>query len=152
MAELTTKGITTPELAALVDLAERPRSEGWSLRAALVRYAQPEPMRVSRLLDLSRRLEFAVADHMAELRAEGDELWGAIERAPAGDDSRLVGMLRAMREIDRLGDELAAWAARRQGERPDAAVDAVVDDLTARLEELGVPEQGPPPPGFRGRG
>lgn len=152
MAELTTKGITSPELASLVDLAERPRAEGWSLRAALVRYAQPEPMRVSRLLDLARRLEFAVAEHMAELRSDGDELWVALDGTPGEDESQLVGMLRAMREIDRLGDTLAEWAVAGGPKRPDAEVDAVVDDLTVRLEELGVPEQAPPPPGFRGRG
>src|SRR5690606_27230592 len=93
MAELTTKGITNAGLASLVDLAERPRVEGWSLRAALVRYAQPQPMRVSTLLDLSRRLEFAVADHMADLRSDGDDLWAALEREPADDESQLVGML-----------------------------------------------------------
>lgn len=152
MAELTTKGIDVPELAALVDLAERPRADGWSLRAALVRYAQPEPMRVSRLLDLYRRLEFALAEHLAELRSDGEALWSALDADPAADEPHQVGMLRAMREIDRVGDDLAAWAARREGDRPDAAVDAVIDDLTTRLDELGVPEQGPPPPGFRGRG
>lgn len=152
MAELTTKGITNRSLAALVDLAERPRTEGWSFRASLVRYAQPEPMRVSRLLDLYRRLEFAVAEHLDELRADGDELWAAVEADATDGEPQVVGILRAMREIDAVGDDLAAWAVRREGERPDDAVDAVIDDLTTRLDELGVPEQGPPPPGFRGRG
>src|SRR5262249_41526556 len=52
-----------PELARLVDYAERPRRDDWSLRAALVRYAQPEPQRVSAILDLVRRIEWALRPH-----------------------------------------------------------------------------------------
>ena len=53
--------IEPPELARLLDFAERPRTQDWSLRAALVRYAQPRPQSVSDLLDLVRRLEAALA-------------------------------------------------------------------------------------------
>ncbi|HOT80166.1 MAG TPA: hypothetical protein PKY13_09275, partial [Microthrixaceae bacterium] len=60
-----------PELAELVDFPERPRTENWSLRAALTRYAQPQPMRVSRLLDVVRRIEAAFAADLAVLRSDG---------------------------------------------------------------------------------
>ena len=52
--------IEPPELAALVDPAERPRAENWSLRAALTRYAQPQPQRASAVIELLRRTEAAL--------------------------------------------------------------------------------------------
>ena len=55
------KPITPPELAALIDVSERQRAGDWSLRAALCRYAQPQPVRVSALLDLVRRIEEGAA-------------------------------------------------------------------------------------------
>src|SRR5205823_304392 len=94
-----------------------------SLRAALCRYAQPQPVRVSAVLDLVRRIEFA------------------LQGASAADDAFLVELLRAAAELDRLGDALAEWAVDRAGERPDAAVDAVTADVARRLEALGVPHE-----------
>lgn len=150
--------IAPPELAALVEVAESPRSANWSLRAALTRYAQPQPMRVSRLLDAVRRTEFALAAHTDVLRAEGPALWAALDagdtRIADVDASELVlGLLACAREIDGLGDLLVAWAVDRQGVRPDAEVDAVTDAVSARLDALGVArEERVPPPGVRRRG
>jgi hypothetical protein len=156
-----TRPLQPPELGALVELSERPRTHNWSLRAALCRYAQPEPVRVSRLLDLVRRIEFALADHSDVLRKRGDEVWqavngngGADADTGAGTDDRVayvVGVLRAASEIDRLGDRLAAWAVAREGDRPDAEVDAVTDRVRDMLADVGVPEQERPRPP-RGRG
>jgi hypothetical protein len=141
-----------PQLAQLVEYAERPRVDDWSLRAALTRYAQPQPQRVSDLLDLVRRIEFALGSHRATLEQDGPELWHAAASpggAPPGD--RLVGLLRAMVALDRVGDELAAWAAEPSSERPDVAVQAAIDDVGRQLDELGIPHEERRPP-TRSRG
>ena len=140
------------ELAQLLDFAERRHIENWSLRAALTRYAQPQPQRVNDLLDLVRRVLTALGAESATLSQRGDEIWDALEHdAPRGDLAPLVELLDAAREIDRLGDALAAWAADTKCPRPDDELDAVVADVSARLERLGVPHEERVPP-RRGRG
>jgi hypothetical protein len=140
------------ELAALLDTAERPRVNNWSLRAALTRYAQPQPQRASDVIELLRRIEAAIRPHAKRLEHEGDVLWQAVQSndGSADADAFVVAMLRALVDLDRLGDALAEWAVERSGERPDASVDAVVADLTARLEALGVQREERPPPSRRG--
>src|SRR4051812_11321024 len=95
-----------PELAQLVDFAERPRVDDWSLRAALVRYASPEPERVAQLVELMRRLEWALKQETKELERDGVAIWARCndDTAPApDDDSKVVAVLAATAEIDRLG-------------------------------------------------
>lgn len=149
-------------LAEVLDVAERTRSSGWSLRAALVRYAQPQPQRASDLIELVRRIEAALRPIAKMLEREGPAVWAAVTApdrpqdgdAPASVDARLVALLRALVELDRIGDLLSAWAVTAvPADRPDAAVDATVTDVTARLEALGVErEERPRPPGARSRG
>jgi hypothetical protein len=137
-------------LAALIDYAERPRVDDWSMRAALTRYAQPEPQRVGELLELVRRIEFALGAYRRVIDSDGSELWRAVQEADGTETSdRLVGMLLAMVELDRLGDELAAWAADPTGERPDDAVDATTADVARRLDTLGIPREERQPPSRR---
>lgn len=135
--------IEPPELARLVDYAERPRTEDWSLRAALTRYAQPQPQRVSDILDLVRRIEFAIRPQLKALERDGQTYWQAVQSADGASAADLVvGLLRAMAELDRLGEVLAAWAVDpAAGERPDHTVDAVTADVARRLDELGVPRE-----------
>jgi hypothetical protein len=134
--------VSPPELARLLDYAERPRTHDWSFRAALCRYAQPQPQRVSNVLDLMRRIEFALAPHTKAVEADGPAHWqAAAGEAVPGVDPLVAGLLPAMVELDRLGDVLAAWAVDRADERPDAVVDAVTDDVGRRLSELGVPRE-----------
>jgi hypothetical protein len=132
--------IEPPELAALVDLAERPRATGWSLRAALVRYAQPEPVRSGAILELVRRVDGALKGHAKALAKQGPAIWDAVEGGGATPDvaQPLVDLLVAIRGLDELGDRLAAWAVDPAQDRPDAAVDEVVATTGARLDELGV--------------
>jgi hypothetical protein len=151
MADPRRRDIRPPELAALVDYAERPRAEGWSLRAALTRYAQPQPQRVGDLLDLCRRIDFVLGPQLDVVERDGLALWEAVGDDAVPTDDALVGLLRALAEIDRLGDALATWAVDRAGDRPDAAVDAVITGVRQRLADLGVPEQERPP-GPRRRG
>jgi hypothetical protein len=135
--------VEPPELARLVAFAERSRTGDWSLRSALCRYAQPHPMRVSAVLDLVRRIELALHPHTARLDREGPELWAALQAGepPSGAEDPLVGLLRAIVELDRLGDTVADWAVDRFAHHPEAAVDAMIADVAARLERLGVPEE-----------
>jgi hypothetical protein len=145
--------IEPPALARLVDFAERPRTEDWSMRAALVRYAQPQPQRVNDLLDLVRRTEWALAQHAAVLHREGQALWDAFDSGRVPDDPRLahlVGLLRVVAEFDGIGDVLAGWAVDISGERPDAAVDAAIDEIGRQLDALGVPHEERVPPRQRG--
>jgi len=135
--------IEPAELARLLDYQERPRVDDWSLRAALTRYAQPEPQRVGDLLEQVRRIEFAMGSYQKVLAADGPELWRSLQ---AGDDpraasDRLVGMLAAMVELDELGDRLAGWAADPSTERPDQAVDRAVAEVRRRLDDLGIPSE-----------
>lgn len=138
------------ELAQLLDVAERPRAGGWSLRAALTRYAQPQPQRASDLIEVVRRIEAALRPHQATFDADGPAVWSALAGGGNGDgdgdgDATVVGVLRALQEIDRVADVLASWAVERAGERPDAAVDAAVADVAARLDALGVAREERPP-------
>jgi hypothetical protein len=145
--------IEPPALARLIDFAERPRTHDWSLRAALVRYAQPEPERVNGILELVRRVESALAKHTKLVEREGPDLWNAFETdvAPSEAGTGVIELLRATAALDGLGDVLAAWAVDRAGVLPNAEVDRVTADVTQRLDALGVPrEERARPPRQRG--
>ncbi len=119
------------------------------MRAALTRYAQPQPERASALIELVRRTEKALRPYAKQLGREGEAIWTAVvgERTPDEADGFLVTLLQATAELDRVGDALAAWAVERAGDRPDSLVDDVVADVAARLEVLGVAREervGPP--------
>jgi hypothetical protein len=132
------------ELAALVDTAERPRTENWSLRAALTRYAQPQPQRASAVIELLRRIEAALKPHTKRLEREGPAVWAEVTGGAPATDEHLVGLLQALAEVDRLGDVLATWAVDRADPRPDDLVDEVVAGVSARLEALGVEREERP--------
>ena len=143
-------------LAEVLDVAERPRASGWSLRAALVRYAPPQPQRASDLIELVRRIESALRPSAKVLDRDGEAVWAAVQ-APDGSadvEERLVALVRALVELDRVGERLSAWAVDAAADRrPDAAVDAAIADVTARLDALGVArEERPRPSGARTRG
>jgi hypothetical protein len=146
--------VEPPELARLLDFAERPRADEWSLRAALVRYAQPEPERAARLLEVVRRAEGALHRHSKLLEREGPAIWATLSDdppSPTGTHRDVTELLLATAEIDQLGDRLATWAVNRAGKRPDTEVDEVVTDAAHRLDTLGVPrEERDSPPRRRG--
>jgi hypothetical protein len=143
--------VEPPELANLVEVAERPRTGDWSLRSALVRYAQPQPVRVSQVLELVRRIEVALRPHAKKLADDGPALWDALEgrRSPGPEpEPFLVGVLQAAAVLDRLGEQLACWADDRARPRPDDEVDAAVTEVARRLDALGVQREehdGPRP-------
>lgn len=53
----------------LVDFAESSRTGDWSLRSALVRFAQPEPTRAGAVLELVRRTDGALKPHRRRLES-----------------------------------------------------------------------------------
>jgi hypothetical protein len=149
--------VEPPELVAVLDLAERARIGDWSLRSALTRYAQPEPLQVGELLDLYRRIEVVLPGLIDVATKHGPALWSAAT-ADGGPNDDIppfaIGLLQAMIEIDGLGERLAAWADNWTPEHPKSEVAAVIADVRKRLEDLGVPEQERPGPprGRAGRG
>jgi hypothetical protein len=141
-------------LARLIEFSERPRQEDWSLRSALCRYAQPEPQRVSDVLTVVRRIEFALQGALTkQVEKDGPAVWAAFESSDGTNDDELLGLLRAMADLDALGDRLAAWAVDRSGGRINDEIDATVAEVTQRLDDLGVaqePERTGPPSRSRG--
>ena len=104
-----------------LDFTERPRPPaGWSLRAALTRYAPGQPERGADLRGVARRIQFGRKKVDADLQ-------------PCID------------HIDVVADALAAWAADPwHARRPDADVDAVITSVTRELDALGVPVEERP--------
>lgn len=123
--------ILAGEEPAVLDYGESPREGGWSLRSALVRYAQPEPLRASAVLELVRRTDGAL--HPFRTR-----------RATTPGAADLTTLLEGVLQLDRLGDVLARWALDIRARRPDDAVDAVASEVFTRLETLGVPRETRP--------
>ena len=130
------------EITHLLDVAERSRVGDWSLRSALVRYAQAEPVRVGRVLDVVRRLEAGLKPHLK-----------ALEKHPEPADDRVAGLLGVAAQLDELGDRFAAWAvALDPALRPGTEVDELVAALGERLDVLGVArDEARPSPGPGGR-
>lgn len=143
--------VQPPELARLLDLGERPRADGWSLRAALTRYGQPRAQLASDVTEVLRRVEGALKPHAKTLERDGRAVWAATTGGDgAGDHGALVELLAVAADLDALGDTVAAWAADISAERPDTTVEAAAADLARRLDALGVArEEGSPPAGRR---
>ena len=123
------------------------------MRAVLVRYAQPQPQRVNDLLDLVRRTEWALGQHAAVLHRDGQALWDASmatsSRAMA-DSPTSSGSSGWLRSSTGSETSLPGWAVDISGERPDAAVDAAIEEVGEHLEALGVPHEERVPPRQRG--
>ncbi len=148
----------------LVDYAESSREGDWSLRSALVRFAQPEPTRAGAVLELIRRTDAALKPHRRRLEsaaapthphlgpdlfadADGTSVRPDVERivdAPAAD------LARALVRVPDGGSVVAAYVAQRGEDPTDAAVPLLVValELDAIADEL-VPwartRTGPPP-------
>lgn len=130
----------------LVDYAESPRVDDWTLRSALVRLAQPEPVRAGAVLELIRRTDAALAPHRRRLERDEVTTNTAVE-AVGDEDPDLVALLRPAVVLDALADVLTAWAAERSGPPPVAEVDRACSTAFELLEAAGAPADG----GRRGR-
>lgn len=145
--------VQPPELARLLDLGERPRADNWSLRAALTRYGQPRAQLASDVTEVLRRVEGELKVHGKTFDREGPAIWQAVTAEDVDPEHRvLVDLLGVATDLDRLGDQLATWAADITRERPDTTVAASVTALARRLDAIGVPREEAPPRGSRGRG
>lgn len=125
------------DLERLVDYAERPRSHEWTLRSALVRYAQLAPQRASVVLELIRRTDGALS-----------HLDGHPERVGDEDEPKLA----VAAVLDEIGDDLARWAVER-GSPPHDEIEFKARSAASALSELGIEREqwdGRRPPG-RGR-
>ena len=138
------------DVPEIIEYAERPRVEDWSLRGALVRYAQPEPARAGAVLELVRRTDGALKPHHKRLERNPQLL--SIAAADDGamsdledDEREAVSLLAVARVLDELGDVLARWAAARSDDRPDAEVDGLARRAFAMLADLGVARETRPP-------
>lgn len=114
-----------PDGPHLVDHAESSRVGDWSLRSALVRFAQPEPTRASALLELVRRTDGALRPHRRRLESTAVptlpsldatsfvEVDGAV--AVAGDgwvaDARAADLARVSARVPEGDAVVAAYAA-----------------------------------------
>lgn len=136
--------------AQVIEYAERPRVDDWSLRAALVRYAQPEPARAGAVLELVRRTDGALKPYhrllerspeLAAVDPDDDGSLATLEE-PA---RQAVALLAVARVLDQLGDVLATWASERSDDRPDAEVDALARQAFGMLGALGVERETRPP-------
>lgn len=125
--------------ARLVDYAESPRVDDWTLRSALVRLAQPEPVRAGAVLELIRRTDAALAPHRRRL--ERDEVTADTAFGGIGDDE-LVPLLRPAVVLDALAEVLTAWAAERSGPPPVAEIDRACSTAFEMLEAAGAPSDG----------
>lgn len=144
--------LSPPELARLVDVAERPRAGNWSLRAALTRYGQPQPQRSHDLIEVLRRIEVGVRQAAAVLEAHGPSLWSALDAGEGHEEhAAALEFLRVIRDVDEVGGALVRWANDKAQPRPDAEIDSVAADAMRRLDVLGVPREEDRPP-RRGRG
>ncbi len=145
----------------LIDYAESPRVDDWTLRSALVRVAQPEPVRAGAVLELLRRTDGALAPHRRRLDRDLVPTLPTLTpeapdpgRAPVEDrvwDARTADLARVSVRFAG-GDEVVAAYAAAEGLdddeaalvpllRPAVELDSLADVLAAWAAE----RPGPPP-------
>lgn len=110
------------------------------------REAYPDT-RVADLARLARSAPEAFAEMLAGYEGASAEPLEAAERVA-------LPLLAVALDLDELADTLAEWAARGPEHPPVEEVDATCAQVQRRLDELDVPEEGPPPDrrGRRDRG
>ncbi len=133
----------TAAAARLVDFAECARVGDWTLRSALVRYAQRFPDAASAVLELVRRTDGALQPFRRALErqpvAEVDE--ANRDAAPT-----VVELLAVAQVLDELAVVLTHWANNpREVDPPVTEVDGLAASAFATLTELGVARETRPP-------
>ena len=149
---------------SLLNYAEMPRGDDWSMRSALVRFAQPQPVRSGQLLELVRRLD-AVLHHVARPlekrtvlcdRSIGAAIAAGSVTAPTDPypDTRTADLARVGREIpDGLPTLVAAYTAvialdpEELGALPLLGIALEFDALAEVLTDWAVDVSDPPPAG-----
>lgn len=118
----------------LVDYAESSRVGDWSLRSALVRFAQPEPTRASAVLELVRRTDGALKPHRRRLESAAVPTSPALDAASFVADANGVALAGGVRVLDARAADLARVAARLPV--GDAVVAAYAEAEGVPAEEL----------------
>ncbi len=154
------------EVHSILNYAEVPRRGDWTLRSALVRLAQPHPLRSEAVLQLVRRLDAALKPMVRSLQKHGvtttrsipgglsnvddirlvdivasDELLAEYD-ASVGltDDERAsVGLVRLAMTLDGLSTTLAEWANAGSEEPPISEIDSTCAAVLAAMNDQGVP-------------
>lgn len=119
---------------SVLDYAERARADDWSMRSALVRFAQPEPVRAGAVLELVRRVDGALHPLVRSLERTAvvcdrllDESVRPEPREPY-PDARVVDLARLVAAMPHAGDAVV--------DAYDAVV-SLTDDERAALPLLG---------------
>lgn len=154
-----------PDGHRLVDYAESGRSGDWTLRSALVRFAQPEPTRAGSVLELIRRTDGALKPHRRRLESVsapshpdlGEDLVIAADGVPSiRSDARRVldapvaDLARAAHRLDD-GDAIVAAYVAVAGDHPSfeaiplLAVALELDAIAEALVPWARTHEGPPP-------
>lgn len=101
-----------PDGPHLVDYAESSRVGDWTLRSALVRFAQPEPTRASAVLELIRRTDGALKPHRRRLESAAVPATPALDAASFVADADRVSLAGGGRVLDARAADLARVAVR----------------------------------------
>ncbi|MEZ5409612.1 MAG: hypothetical protein R2761_16405 [Acidimicrobiales bacterium] len=153
---------------SILNLAESPRDDDWSLRAALVRLAQPEPVRAGAVLEIVRRCQGGLAPLARAL--ERHTVWSEPGLGPGSVTEAAAGGWTLADDGDRRPDIRLADLARLAGGDPAAldvvagsygavapldpeevaalglvAVAVAIDGLAGELARWAVTAEGPPP-------
>lgn len=109
LAELHGSGTAADDGIRLVAYAESPRDGDWSLRSALVRYAQPEPARASAVLELVRRTDGALKPSLRLLERSEAATHPGLSGGRSRIDARTADLARVAvawsDELDRVMTE-----------------------------------------------
>ena len=143
-----------PALARLVDFAERPRTDDWSLRAPRSSATRsPNRSASNDLLDLVRRLDSALGRYSTVLQRDGDAVWAVLDGGgkPADERQARSSICSASRRSSTVSATCSpSGPSTSPATRPDDAVDDVIDEIGAQLDALGVPHEERPPNRQRG--
>ena len=135
--------VDVDETRTLLQVAESPRVDDWTLRSALVRFAQPEPDLASAILESVRRTQAALDPMARELLRRGvvtdRRLASSAEGglAPVADpvpDVRVADLARVVRALAD-GDHAAAPAI----EAYDAAIESTGVEPLSAVERAAIP-------------
>lgn len=145
---------------SLHEYVERLHPGGWSMRAALVRYAQPEPVRAAALLEVTRRAESGLHDVARRIEREPrlSDLGRALahfghdyptlldaylhDADPIDDEAAsVIPVLAVAASLDDLGAVVAAWAIEAGDDRPDDLIEEGCQQANGQLDALGVERQ-----------
>lgn len=162
------KPVEVDEQNSILNYAEAPRHDDWTLRSALVRLAQPHPLRSEAVLQLVRRLDAAIKPVIRQLQHHGvqsqrsipggaelvadvrlvdlagdPQVLAAYQELAELDDAELasVHLVRLALDLDELANTLTAWAAAGPSTPPLSEIDQTCAQVLASMDNSGVPEE-----------